>query len=187
MLEPATVKPGSTLTIAGVAVKGNYITFSNSANDRFGYVGLTVEALRRRHAVEPVSFTGLKADRGWGGLTFKSKGSSMRNVVVERANVGVAIEGEASVDVTDSYLEGANVDGQRSLAGIRAQAEVSAKFERAVVKGFERGLDLENARHFEITDAVIRENGIGVHVAGQGGSVTNCGNRLRRPPSGATR
>lgn len=179
LLEPATVKPGSTLTIKpGVAVKGNYITFPNSANDRFGYVGLTVEGLLQAAGTpsNPVSFSGLKSDRGWGGLTFKSKGSSMRNVVIERANVGVAIEGEASVDVTDSYLEGANVDGQRSLAGIRAQAEVSAKFERAVVKGFERGLDLENARHFEITDAVIRENGIGVHVAGQGGSVTNCGN-----------
>lgn len=178
LLEQSTVMPGATLTVKpGVTVKGNYVAFPQNQNDRFGFVGLSVEGLLQVAGTpeNPVAFTSLKADRGWGGLSFKSTGNSMQNVVVERARVAVDIQTGGSVDVSDSYLEGVTIDGQQSTAGIRAGGEVSAKFERAVVKGFQNGLHLDQARHFEITDAVIKQNATGVRVDGAGGAVTSCG------------
>lgn len=177
LLESATVKAGATLTVKpGVMVKGNYVVFPNATNSRFGYVALTVEGLLQVAGTpeHPVDFTSLKADRGWGGLVFRSAGSSMKNVVVERADVGVDIQAGGSVDVADAYVQGITVDGAQSAAGIRAGGEVSATFQRAVVKGFQTGLHLNQARHFEISDAVIKENGIGVRVDGQGGAVAQC-------------
>lgn len=178
LLEQSVVKADATLTVKpGVTVKGNYVAFPQDQNNRFGFVGLTVEGLLQVAGTpkDPVAFTSLKSDRGWGGLTFKSEGNSMRNVVIERASVAVDIQTGGSVDVSDSYLEGVTIDNQQSVAGIRAGGEVSAKFERAVVKGFTSGLHLNQARHFEITDAVIKENLTGVRVDGAGGAVASCG------------
>ena len=185
LLEQSVLKAGATLTVKpGVTVKGNYVAFPQDQNNRFGFVGLTIEGLLQVAGTpeHPVAFTSLKGDRGWGGLTFKSKGNSMRNVVVERANVAVDIQTEGSVDVVDSYLQGVTIDDQQSIAGIRAGGEVSATFQRAVVKGFQDGLHLNQARHFEITDAVIKENGNGVRVDGTGGATTSCGS----PPAVTT-
>lgn len=177
LLESATVQQGSSLTIQpGVVVKGNYIAFPRDPGNTFGFVSLTVEGLLQLAGTpeNPVAFTSLKQDRGWGGLVFKSVGNSMKNVVIERAFVAVDIPSGGSVDVVDSLLEGVDVNGTRSLAGIRAGGQVSAKFERAVVKGFSTGLLLEMAQHFEISDAVIKGNQVGVRVNGAGGAVSQC-------------
>ncbi|HVH43831.1 MAG TPA: right-handed parallel beta-helix repeat-containing protein [Labilithrix sp.] len=168
ILESATVPAGSTLTIKpGVTVKGNYID-AQSPNSGFGTVSLNVEGLLQVVGTKeaPVAFTSFKPDRGWSGIVIKSKGNSMRNVVIEKANIGVDIPNGGNVVVTDSLIEGVTMQGTQSAAGIRAQQDVEATFTRALVKGFQRGLHLANAQKMLVEDSVIRNNGVGVQIDG---------------------
>ncbi|MBX3211993.1 MAG: right-handed parallel beta-helix repeat-containing protein [Labilithrix sp.] len=176
ILESATVTEGSTLTIQpGVTVKGNYIDPQNPGSG-FGTVSLTVEGLLQAAGTKeaPVAFTSFKEDRGWGGIVIKSKGNSMKNVVIEKARIGVDIPNGGNVVVTDSLIEGVTMQGQRSEAGIRAQEDVEATFTRALVKGFQRGLHLANAQKMVVDDSVIRENGVGMQVDGAN-PISSCG------------
>lgn len=167
LLESATVTAGSTLTIQpGVQVKGNFLDPNN--NNQFGNVTLTVEGLIQGNgtAAAPISFTSFKADRGWGGIAIKSKGSSLKHVVVERANTAVDVQAGGNIVVTDSLIQGVTINGQQSSAGILAAQDVEATFSRALVKGFQRGLHLANAQKMIIEDSVIRDNVTGVQVDG---------------------
>lgn len=168
VLESATIVEGATLTVRpGVTVKGNYID-ADTPTSGFGTVTITVEGLLQVAGTPqaPVVFTSLKADRGWRGLVIKSKGNSMKNVVIENARYGVDIPSGGNITVTDSLIQGASMQGNRSDAGIRAQQDVEATFTRALVKGFVSGLHLANAQKMVIEDSVIRENRIGVQVDG---------------------
>jgi hypothetical protein len=176
LLESATVTQGSTLTIQpGVQVKGNFL--DPTQRSQFGTVTLTVEGLLQGAGSKaaPISFTSFKNDKGWGGLAIKSKGNSLKNVVVERANVAVDVQSGGSIEVVDSLIEGVEISGQRSAAGIRAAQDVEAKFTRALVKGFAVGLHLANAQKMIIEDSVIRENDNGVQVDGVN-PTQGCGN-----------
>ena len=182
VLESATVPEGSTLTIQpGVTVKGNYIDPQNP-NSGFGTVSLKIEGLLQAAGTKdaPIAFTSFKQDRGWGGLVIKSKGNSMKNVVIEKANVAVDIPNGGNVVVTDSLIEGVTMQNQRSAAGIRAQQDVEATFTRALVKGFELGLHLANAQKMVIEDSVIRNNQIGVEIDGANPQ-SSCGSAPQPP------
>ena len=177
LLESATVTAGSTLTIQpGVQIKGNYIDQQNPASG-FGTVSLNVEGRLQGAgtAQNPIVFTSFKQDRGWGGIVVKSAGNTLKNVVIEKANIGVDIPNGGNIVVTDSLIQGVTMQNQRSTAGIRAQQDVDATFTRALVKGFQRGLHLANAQKMTIEDSVIRENQIGVQVDGQN-AVSGCSN-----------
>jgi len=176
LLESATVTEGSTLTIQpGVQVKGNYLDPQN--NNQFGNVTLTIAGLLQGNGTKaaPISFTSFKADRGWGGLAIKSKGNSLKHVVIDRANTAVDVQSGGNIVVTDSLIQGVTINGQRSSAGILASQDVEATFTRALVKGFQRGLHLANAQKMVIEDSVIRENSTGVQVDGLN-PTTSCGN-----------
>lgn len=176
LLESATVAQGSTLTIQpGVQVKGNFLDPNNRT--QFGSVTLTVEGLIQGQGTKdaPISFTSFKQDKGWGGLVIKSAGNSLKNVVIERANVGVDVQSGGNIVVTDSLIEGVTIENQRSEAGIRAAQDVEATFTRALVKGFQRGLHLANAQKMTIEDSVIRENQTGIQVDGVS-PTRSCGN-----------
>lgn len=167
LLESATVTQGSTLTIQpGVQVKGNYL--DPQSQSQFGNVTLTVEGLLQGAGTKaaPISFTSFKADRGWGGIAIKSKGNSLKDVVIEKANVAVDVQSGGNIEVVDSLIQGVTINGQRSQSGIRAAQDVEAKFTRALVKGYTIGLHLANAQKMVIEDSVIRENNIGVQVDG---------------------
>lgn len=177
LLESATVTQGSTLTIQpGVQIKGNFIDQQNPASG-FGTVSLNVEGRLQGAgtAQNPIVFTSFKQDRGWGGLVIKSTGNTLKNVVIEKANIGVDIPSGGNIEVTDSLIQGVTMQNQRSTAGIRAQQNVDATFTRALVKGFQRGLHLANAQKMTIVDSVIRENNIGIQVDGQN-PITSCYN-----------
>jgi len=182
VLESATVVEGATLTIQpGVTVKGNYID-AQTPTSGFGTVSITVEGLLQAAGTQqaPVAFTSFKQDRGWGGLVIKSKGNSMKNVVIENARIGIDIPNGGNIVVTDSLIQGATMQDERSQAGIRAQEDVEATFTRALVKGFSRGLHLANAQKMVVEDSVIRENGVGVQVDGANVQ-TSCGT-VQAPP-----
>ena len=184
VLEPLTVPEGVTLTVRpGVTVSNNYLTTNTS--DMFGDVGVTVHGTLQAVGTpeHPIAFTSFKEDRGWRGLTLHGPSHSIEHAFIERANTAVRIP-SGSATVTDTVIEGASFtigrrNGrpvvQRSRAGIAASADVEATFVRALVKGFERGLDLANAQHFVVEDSIIRDNAIGVHIAGAN-PVTSCQN-----------
>lgn len=174
LLESATVPEGSTLTIKpGVTVKGNYIDVQNP-DSAFGTVSLTVQGLLQVAGTQkaPVAFTSFKEDRGWGGIVLRSNGNSMKNVVIEKANIGIDVPNGGNVTVTDSLIQGVTLNRTRPEAGIRAQQNVEATFTRALVKGFRRGLYLANAQKMIIEDSVIRENLVGVYIEGQNPTTT---------------
>jgi hypothetical protein len=164
LLESATVTAGSTLTIKpGVMVKGNFL-----GTGGFGTVALNVEGLLQAAGTKdnPVAFTSLKADRGWGGIVIKSPANSLSNVVIEKANVGVQVVTGGSVDVKDAVIQGVTLQGQQPSAGIMTGTDVEASFTRALVKGFGTGLLLQSSQRMTVQDSVIRENGTGVRVEG---------------------
>ncbi len=164
LLESAVVPAGSTLTIKpGVVVKGNYL-----GTGGFGNVSLTVDGLLQAAGTKaaPIAFTSLKADRGWAGLVFRSQANTLQNVVIEKARTGVTIATGGAVDITDALIQGVTLQNEMPVAGVMAGMDVVATFERALVKGFQNGLQLSNAQHLVITDSVVRENVIGVRVDG---------------------
>lgn len=174
MLEPLTVAKEKTLTVKpGVVVKGNYL-----GSDTFGTVTLTMEgtlqaAGTREH---PIAFTSFKADRGWGGIVLRTKGNTISNAFIEKANVGVRIESKAGGTITDTVLEGSFKSGSNTLigaTGISAGSDAEAIFTRALVKGFNEGLTLSNSQKLIVEDSVIRDNGTGVRINGSN-PLTQC-------------
>lgn len=166
LLEPTTLATGKTLTIKpGVTVKGNFL-----GGDAFGNVTLNAAGTLQASgtAEHPIAFTSLKRERGWGGLVLSGKGSSLDNVVIERANVAVSIPQGGGATLTNVLLEGVTL-GQRSASGVLAAADVDATFTRALVKGFTVGLNLANAHQLVVEDSIIRENQTGVVINGTGG------------------
>jgi hypothetical protein len=164
LLESATVVQGATLTIQpGVIVKGNYL-----GTGGFGSVNLNVEGLLQAVGTKdnPVAFTSLKADRGWGGIVIKSPSNSLQNVVIEKARVGVNVQTGGSVVVTDAMIQGVTLQGERPAAGIQTGTDVEATFTRALVKGFTTGLWLQASQRMTVQDSVVRENGIGMRIEG---------------------
>lgn len=164
LLESAVVPAGSTLTIKpGVVVKGNYL-----GTGGFGNVNLTIEGLLQAAGTkaDPIAFTSLKADRGWAGLVIKSPANTLQHVVIEKARSGVTILTGGEANVSDALIQGVTLQGEVPGAGIIAGQDVVATFTRALVKGFQHGLQLSNAQHLIITDSVVRENVIGVRVDG---------------------
>jgi hypothetical protein len=158
----------STLTIKpGVVVKGNYL--SGSGQGLFGSVRLVVAGTLQAAGTpdSPIAFTALVPERGWGGILLQGPESNLENVVIERANVAVEIASGASASIRDTLLEGVTLANVRSAAGVRATQDVVATFERAVVKGFEAGLHLQNAQQLVVQDSVVRNNSTGVLVEGR--------------------
>lgn len=185
LLESATVPKGSTLTIRpGVTVKGNFIVDPTNQGSGFGVVTLNIEGVLKVAGTKekPVTFTSLKEDRGWGGIVIKSKGNSMKNVVIENAYIGVDILNGGGIHVTDAVIESRELGNDGSWAGIHAQQDVEATFERTLVKGFYDGLYLENAEKFVMEDSVIRNNYVGVQIDGANQD-TSCKAAPAPPPS----
>jgi hypothetical protein len=184
LLEELTVAKDVTLTIRpGVTVRGNFLSGTgNNAEPNFGMVALTV--LGTLQAVgtpdHPIAFTSLKEDRGWHGIILEG-GPSQRieHAVIERANWAIEIR-SGSVTVTDTVLEGVNIGNRQSTAGILAEDDADATFTRALVKGFQAGLQLENAQRLRVEDSVIRDNLTGVLIRGSG-RVTSCPRTVTRP------
>ncbi|MFN3201239.1 MAG: right-handed parallel beta-helix repeat-containing protein [Bradymonadia bacterium] len=168
LLEPTRVAEGKILTIKpGVEVKGNYLS-PNGQN--FGNVTLTASTIQAVGTPEhPIAFTAF-TDRGWGGLVLTGESSSLDNIYIEKANVALTLRNGATGTVSNSIIQGnfevggASVMGQ---AGIRATADVDANFIRAEVKGFQIGIDAQNAEHLVIEDSIIHGNNSGVRVSGQ--------------------
>jgi hypothetical protein len=171
LTESVTIAPGATLSIApGVAVRS---ALAGAAP--FGTVQLVAEGtlLAEGTAEAPIEFTALEPARGWAGLVLDGRDSDLSFVVIDAARVGVDIRDGAAATIADAVITGGVVEGARGIAGVRAGSDVDVRFERALVRGFERGLALENARSLYVEDSVIRENLVGVRVDGTD-PVTSC-------------
>lgn len=168
ILEPTVVAEGKILTISpGVEVKGNYL--STNGNN-FGTVTLTAPTIQAAGTAEhPIAFTAF-TDRGWGGLVLSGESSTLDNVYIEKANVALTLRNNASATVSNSIIQGDfEVNGSSTMgqAGIRTGADVNANFIRAEVKGFQIGIDAQNAEHLVVEDSIIHGNNSGVRVTGQ--------------------
>lgn len=182
LLESATVLEGTTLTIKpGVDVKGNYL-----GTGRFGTVVLTVEGTLQAAgtADNPVVFTGYTQDNGWGGIQLNGEGHTIEHAIIEKANTAISLN-TGGAAIRDVLIEGwpvADGEAYESAAGVTATADAQATFERAVVTGFQFGLNLQNAQNIYVEDSVVRKNQIGVQVQGQGWNRASCGNPPAAPP-----
>lgn len=172
VLEALTVPEGSSLTIRpGVVVKANHL-----GTDGFGTVGITVQGRLQAGgtADNPVAFTAFKEGFGWRGLTISSQGNALIHTVVEKADVGLHLTANATVNIEDALFEGVTVQNRMPLAGVRAEAETSGIILRSVMKGWTNGMLIGDAQELRIEDSVIRANQIGVRVGGAGAVPQQC-------------
>ena len=180
LLENATVAEGKTLTIKpGVNVKGNFI-----GSAPFGSVMLVVNGTLQAAGTpeHPVAFTAYKDGFGWGGLNLVGPSHSISHAYIEKANVAVTLGNGSSGTLTDVVLEGTTLQNMMPLAGVSGGASARATFDRALVKGFQTGLHLQNSEFIHVEDSVVRANRIGVQVDGASPS-TSCSSN---PPAPAT-
>lgn len=159
-----TVTEGAALSVApGVRISSEF-----SGDAPFGDVNLIVEGTLNAEGSEefPVVFHNRHHNLGWVGLVLNGTGNTLSHTRVSGARIGVQLNVGAEATLSDSIIQGGIVDGAPGVAGVRAAQDVEAEFVRALVRGFERGLWLENARFLFVEDSVIRENGIGVRIDG---------------------
>jgi hypothetical protein len=177
LLEPTVVAEDAILTVRpGVEVKGNYL-----GSGTFGNVVLDVRGTLQAAGTSehPINFTSFVADRGWGGIRLGSPSNTLSHVYIDRAQVAVDIAQGAGGRIADAVIQGIDPENLQGI-GVRTGADVTAHFERAVVKEFSTGLHLVNAQRLEVEDSVIRDNRDGVLVDGTG-HTTSCGNPPATP------
>lgn len=181
LLEPTTVAAEATLTIdPGVTVKGNFLSGQSGAGN-FGDVNLnvlgTIQAVGTKD--HPIRFTSL-TENGWGGIVLSGQSNSIEHAFIDNASVAITLNEDSTGEITDVVLDGelhlddgASVNGQ---AGIRGMTNSQAVFKRALVHGYQNGLHANQSQLIEIEDSVIRNNGNGVFIQGEGGRITRCQN-----------
>lgn len=178
LLENATVAEGKTLTIRpGVSVKGNFI-----GQAPFGTVQLIVNGTLQAAGTKehPVAFTAYKDGFGWGGLSLVGPSHSISHAYIEKANVAVTLANGSTATLNDIVLEGATLQGTMSTTGVLGGDSARATFDRALVKGFQTGLHLQNSEYIHVEDSVVRANGTGVRVDGAAPS-QSCGTNPPAP------
>jgi hypothetical protein len=179
LLESVTIAPGATLSIApGVAVRAAFV-----GSPPFGEVRLVAEGTLDAvgSAEAPITFTGFEPSLGWVGLVLDGRDGVLSFVEIDGALTGVDIRAGATATISDAVIRGGSVEGGRGIAGIRAARDVEVHLVRGLVRGFERGLDLENARHLYVEDSVVRENEVGIRIEGTA-PISSCEPGLDIPP-----
>ncbi len=179
LLERTTVNEGVTLTIKpGVHVKGNFF----DGAPPFGGVSLIVQGTLHAAgtAEHPIAFVPFVEEQGWVGLVLNGRENIVRHAYIDRAQVGINLGQMASAQIEDVVVEG--FADRQSQFGIQARRDVEATFIRALVKGFQTGLRMENAHHVHVIQSVVRDNQVGVLVRG-GNAVSRCPSPVGvRPP-----
>lgn len=153
LLEETHVEPEAVLTInPGVTVQGNFL-----GEAPYGDVGLVVDGVVQAVGSEdhPVVFTALKD--GWAGLTLNGN-STLHNVFVEKAEVGVTVVGDGN------QLRDININ--TSETGIRFVGETEG---HSIVNGHiakvTNGIEMEETV-VKISDTVLLGDGEGIGVLG---------------------
>ena len=172
LMETAKVAEGATLTIRpGVTVRGNFLNAENNGQGAFGTVTLDIRGTLQAAGTkeDPIAFTALK-DRGWGGLELRGESSTLEHVFIDRAKVGVELDGAKNTNIRHAVIEGtAKVDGDttRGTNGIWADRNAVAEFSHSLVKGYNKGVYAENNDGLVVKDSVIRDNHDGVYLEGE--------------------
>jgi hypothetical protein len=171
LMETAKVAEGATLTIRpGVTVHGNFLNPDNSGQGYYGVVTLDIRGTLQAAGTEedPIAFTALK-DRGWGGIELRGESSTLEHVFIERANVGVKLDGAKNASIRHAVIEGTaklEDNSQRGSQGIWADREATAEFSHSLVKGYNKGVYARNNDGLVVKDSVIRDNHDGVYLEG---------------------
>ncbi len=174
LLETATVAEDAVLTVdPGVTVRGNFL-----GNGNFGDVQLIVNGTLQVAGTQadPVRFTSMKADRGWGGVVLSGPSTSIQYAYFERAQTALQLNTGASANVTHAVFEGGLpgvIDG-RNGTGVIALADTTSNFTDVLVHNFATGFSANLAEDMVVEDSVIKNNNIGVQMRGNGTTSTSC-------------
>ena len=180
LLENATIQEGTTVTIApGVTVKGNFL-----GEEPFGDVSLNVEG--RLQAVgtadHPIVFTNFVEDLGWRGLSFSSRENLLAHVFVENAQFAARVGSTASVAIEHAVLEGKpETRTDFDTRGLDVLSEGDADLRFTTIKEFATGVRVDRSLLVSLAESVVRENGRGIHVIGDGRTHSRCGSGNTTP------
>lgn len=155
LLEETHVEEDAILTIKpGVTVKGNFLGEAPYGDVRFMVDG-TVQAVGTEE--HPVVFTSLR--EGWGGVVLGSD-STLENVYVENAQLGIDVEGD------NNTLR--NIHVNTSQTGVRFGSNTSGhSIQKAKISQVTNGIHMDSTL-VKIEDTVIlgHEDGTGVGIRG---------------------
>lgn len=167
LLETTTVASGIVLTVApGVTVKGNFL-----GTGTYGTVKLVVEGTL--HAVgtatKPIAFTSFLPEQGWGGIDLAGPGNVISHAFVERANTGVRLVATAGATLNDVVIQGMDGQSQRGN-GLMVLSAASADIKNSLLKNLQNAVYAYTSGEVTVDNSVIRNNGTGVFVRGEGGA-----------------
>jgi hypothetical protein len=146
LLENTVVQKGAVLTVSpGVTVQGNYI-----GTDDYGSVALQVDGSLQAigTAALPINFTALS--KGWQGIVLNGDSSTLKNVFVDKANIGVAVHGSNN---TFANLDISVTDTAMALF----QESTANTIDRVRITQTRDGISLSGDA--TITDSIIMGNG----------------------------